>query len=111
MKVIEVFAIGPWQEEKQQFLDDRDASTFGLDVATIRHTRFGLEPSCYSDDWQQFPPLNLERRIPQNLFGIKSALNLVRIETDSPASEEHRPPASVQKNKFNNKHLEKNCAN
>lgn len=46
-------SIGPWHEEKQQFLDDEDAPTFGLDVATINHSRFGLEPSPYSDDWQR----------------------------------------------------------
>lgn len=49
-------SIGPWHEEKQQFLDDEDAPTFGLDVATINHSRFGLEPSPYSDDWQRSEP-------------------------------------------------------
>ena len=49
-------SIGPWHEEKQQFLDYEDAPTFGLDVATINHSRFGLEPSPYSDDWQRSEP-------------------------------------------------------
>ena len=50
-------SIGPWHQEQQQFLDYGDAPTFGLDVATINHSRFGLEPSPYSTDWQRFEPI------------------------------------------------------
>lgn len=49
-------SIGPWHEEKQQFLEHEAAPTFGLDVATINHWRFGLEPSPYSTEWQRFEP-------------------------------------------------------
>lgn len=49
-------AIGPWHNEKQQLLDDENAPIYGLDVTTINHSRYGLEPSIYSDDWMISEP-------------------------------------------------------
>ena len=48
--------IGPWHGEKQQFLVDEFAPTYGLDVTTIKHSLYGLEPSSYSDDWMISDP-------------------------------------------------------
>ncbi len=50
-------SIGPWHMEKQRYLEDENAPIFGLDVTTINHSRFGLEPSSYSDDWQRYDPV------------------------------------------------------
>ena len=50
-------SIGPWHEKKQRFLRYESAPTYGLDVTTINHSRYGLEPSAYSDDWMIEEPL------------------------------------------------------
>lgn len=49
-------SIGPWHEEKQRLLSNEAAPTYGLDVTTINHARYGLEPSAYSDEWQVTDP-------------------------------------------------------
>lgn len=49
-------SIAPWHMTKQQFLDNEHAPTYGLDVTTINHSRFGLEPSDYTSEWQRFEP-------------------------------------------------------
>ncbi len=50
-------SIGPWHEKKQRLLRYESAPTYGLDVTTINHSRYGLEPSAYSDDWMIEEPL------------------------------------------------------
>lgn len=50
-------SIAPWHMDKQRYLENEDAPTFGLDVTTINHARYGLEPSSYSDDWQRYDPV------------------------------------------------------
>ena len=50
-------SIGPWHEKKQRLLRYESAPTYGLDVTTINHARYGLEPSAYSDDWMIEEPL------------------------------------------------------
>jgi hypothetical protein len=50
-------SIGPWHDKKQRLLRYESAPTYGLDVTTINHARYGLEPSGYSDDWMIEEPL------------------------------------------------------
>lgn len=62
--------LGPWHDEKQRFLDDEHAPTYGLDVTTINHSRYGLEPSSYSDDWVVNDPTSAPDAASEETFHL-----------------------------------------